>query len=125
MTAGRMLMIAASLMVALVVRTGAASDITGKWTALVETPMGTVHYTYDFVAKDGKLTGKIQSDMGSSDVNNGKIEGDKISFVEVLKFDAQEIQITYSGQIASADEIKFTRQVGEFANEQLVAKRAK
>jgi hypothetical protein len=33
--------------------------------------------------------------------------------------------ITCSGQITADDEIKFTRQVGDFATEQLVAKRTK
>jgi hypothetical protein len=36
-----------------------------------------------------------------------------------------EVRITYTGQVASADEIKFTRQVAEFATEELVAKRVK
>ena len=48
-----------------------------------------------------------------------------MSFVEIFKFEGNEIQITYTGQIASDDEIKFTRQVAEFATEELVAKRVK
>jgi hypothetical protein len=103
----------------------AAADITGKWTGSVETPMGQVEYTYDFVVKGATVTGKIQSSMGASDVIDGKVDGDKVSFVELLKLEGMELRITYSGQIASNDEIKFTRQVGDFATEQLVAKRAK
>ena len=62
---------------------------------------------------------------GTSEIQQGKVEGDKVSFVEIFKFEGNEIQITYTGQITSADEIKFTRQVAEFATEELVAKRVK
>jgi hypothetical protein len=63
--------------------------------------------------------------MGASDVIDGKIDGDKVSFVEIFKIEDMDVRITYSGQITSADEIKFTRQVGNFATEQFVAKRVK
>ena len=58
-------------------------------------------------------------------VQQGKVEGNKVSFVEIFKFDGNDIHITYTGQITSDDEIKFTRQVAEFATEELVAKRVK
>jgi len=103
-----------------------AADITGTWKASFETQIGQQNYTYQFVVKDTALTGKIQSEMGgTSEIQQGKVEGDKVSFVEVFKFEGNEIQITYTGRITSADEIKFTRQVAEFATEELVAKRVK
>ena len=101
------------------------ADITGKWTASFETQIGKQEYTYDFVQKDSSLTGKMKSNIGSSDVLEGKVEGDKVSFVEMLKFQDMDIRITYSGTVTSADEIKFTRNVADFATEELVAKRAK
>jgi len=45
--------------------------------------------------------------------------------VEMLKFEGMEIRIDYAGKIASADEIRFTRRVGDFATEELVARRQK
>ena len=45
--------------------------------------------------------------------------------MEIFKYEGMEIRITYSGQTTSADEIKFTRQVAEFATEEVVAKRVK
>ena len=50
------------------------------------------------------------------------MEGDKVSFVEMLNFQDNEIRITYTGKI-SGNEIKFTRKVGDFATEDIVAKR--
>ena len=103
-----------------------AADITGTWKASFETQIGQQNYTYQFVVKDATLTGKIQSEMGgTSEILQGKVEGDKVSFVEVFKFEGNEIQITYTGRITSDDEIKFTRQVAEFATEEVVAKRVK
>ena len=101
-------------------------DISGTWKASFDTQIGQQSYTYTFVVKDTTLTGKIQSEMGgTTEIVDGKVDGDKISFVEIFKYQGMEIRITYSGQAASADEIKFTRQVAEFATEEIVAKRVK
>ena len=103
-----------------------AADITGTWKASFETQIGQQNYTYEFVVKGTTLTGKIQSEMGgAAEIQQGKVDGDKVSFVEIFKYDGNEIQITYTGRITSNDEIKFTRQVADFATEELVAKRAK
>lgn len=102
-----------------------APDITGRWTASFDTQIGVQEYTYEFVVKEGTLTGKASSNIGSATIQDGRVEGDQVSFVEMLKFQDMEIRITYTGKIASSDEIRFTRQVGDFATEELVAKRAR
>jgi hypothetical protein len=100
-------------------------DITGKWNASFETQIGTQTYTYDFTVKEGVLTGNAKSNLGEAVLSEGKVTGDAVTFVEMLKFDGNDIRIDYKGKIVSADEIRFTRQVGEIATEELVAKRAK
>jgi hypothetical protein len=102
-----------------------AADITGKWTSSFDTQIGVQNYTYEFVVKDGTLTGKAKSQNGESAIQEGKVDGDKVSFVENLNFQGMELRITYTGKIVSADEIKFTRNVADFATEELVAKRTK
>ena len=102
-----------------------AADITGKWTASFDTQIGKQEYTNDFVVKDSKLTGKMKSNLGESDVLDGKVDGDKVTFGEILKFEGMEVKITYTGTVVSADEIKFTRNVADCATEELVAKRVK
>jgi hypothetical protein len=103
-----------------------AADVSGTWKASFDTAIGQQNYTYVFAAKGTALTGTIESEMGGkSEIVDGKIDGEKISFVEVFKYDGMEIRITYTSQTASADEIRFTRQVGEFATEEVVAKRVK
>ena len=67
----------------------------------------------------------MKSNLGESDVLDGKVDGGKVSFGELLKFEGMEIKIPYTGTIVSADEIRFTRNVADFATEELVAKRVK
>ena len=120
----------AALSVAVVVAVSVAllhaADPTGRWTATFTTDIGEQQYTYDFVVKGTTLTGKIKGSLtGDSQVTEGKIDGDKISFVESVTFMEMPLRITYSGVMNSADEIKFTRNVADIANEELTAKRVK
>ena len=101
-----------------------AADVTGKWTAAIDTQIGVQNYTYDFKVDGEKLTGTAKSQFSESPIVEGSVKGDEISFVENLKFEGQEVRVVYKGKIAG-DEIKFNRQVGEFASEDFVAKRAK
>lgn len=101
------------------------ADITGKWAASFESPVGTQNYTYEFVVKDGVLTGKITSSLGAAVMQPGKVEGDKVTFAETLTFMEMEIPISYTGQIVSADEIQFSRNVSDFGTETFAAKRVK
>ena len=104
----------------------APPDISGKWAAAIETQVGTFNYTYVFKVEAGKLTGTADNAQGSkSELTAGKVDGKTVTFVENLKFMEMEIVVTYTGTIVSVDEIKFTRNVGEFATEELVAKRSK
>lgn len=100
------------------------ADVSGKWTASFDTQIGVQNYTYEFKVDGEKLTGSVKSNFGEGDISEGTVKGDDITFVENLKFQDQILKITYKGKI-SGDQIKFTRQVGEIASEDLVAKRAK
>ncbi|HXO45307.1 MAG TPA: hypothetical protein VN846_07535 [Candidatus Cybelea sp.] len=101
-----------------------AADISGQWTATFNTQVGEQHYTYTFKVDGEKLTGTAKSDNGMTDIQNGSVKGDDVSFVENLDYQGQKLVITYTGKI-SGDEIKFTRDVGGVAKEDLVAKRVK
>jgi hypothetical protein len=101
------------------------TDISGKWTASFETQIGNQTYTYDLVVNNGAVTGKAKSNLGEAVIKDGKVDGKKITFVELLNLDGSEVRIEYTGEIVSPDEIKFVRQVAGVAKEELVAKRAK
>lgn len=101
-----------------------AADVTGKWTAQFETAIGQQNYTYDLKVEGNKLTGKAISQRGEVAIQEGAVNGDDVSFVEVRKFQDQDIRIEYKGKV-SGDEMKLTRKVGDFATTEIVAKRAK
>jgi len=109
----------------LLARTFAAVDITGKWTADFDTQIGVQKYTYTFQVKGSELTGTAASELGTTVIKNGKVDGDTVSFLEPLDFMGMLLEITYTGKIVSEDQIDFTRQVADVATEKLVAKRAK
>jgi len=103
-----------------------AADPSGRWTATFTTEVGEQQYTFEFKVKGSALTGTAKSNLlGESELQEGKVDGDKISFVENANFQGMPLKITYSGTMTSADEIAFTRNVADIANEKLVATRAK
>lgn len=118
-------LIVVSLVFCWIAAAAQAPDITGTWTASFDTQIGVQTYTYDFVVKGSVLTGTAKSNLGEASITEGKVNGDTVTFVEMLKFEGMEIRIDYTGKIASADEIAFTRRVAEFATEELVARRQK
>ena len=105
-----------------------AADLTGKWKAEFDTQIGKQTYVYDLKADGEKITGtatgEVNGDKHTVELKDGKLKGEEVSFVEMFKFQDNEIRIDYSGKLAG-DELKLTRKVGDFATEELVAKRAK
>lgn len=105
-----------------------AADISGKWEAVITTPIGEMNYTFDFKVEGDKLTGKavmsMDSDSSESALTEGSVKGDEISFVETLKVQGQELRCEYKGKIAG-DEIRGSRSVGSYGSEDFVARRAK
>ena len=108
--------------------TALAADVTGTWKSEFDSQIGAQKYTFTFKQDGTNLTGKANSEIADqkheADLNEGKVDGDAISFVELLNFQGNDIRITYTGKVTTGDnEIKFTREVGEFAKEEIVAKR--
>ena len=102
-----------------------AGDFNGKWTAQFDTQIGPQKYTFEFHVDGTKLTGKaVNEQFGATEIAEGKVDGDSISFVEPLDFQGSALRIIYTGKM-DGDTIKFTRKVGEFATEELIATRMK
>ena len=106
----------------------AQDNIAGKWKAEFDSQIGTQKYTFEFKVDGTNVTGKAigQRDTGTNDVaiTEGKIDKDKISFVEPLKLQDNDIRIEYAGTVAG-DELKLHRKVGDLAEYDIVAKRVK
>ena len=103
-------------------------NVAGKWQGEFDSQVGVQKYTFEFKVAGTNLTGRAIGirDEGTNNVaiTEGKIVKDEISFVEPLKFEDNDVRIEYTGKV-SGDEIKLHRKVGDFAEEDLVAKRVK
>jgi enterochelin esterase-like enzyme len=103
-----------------------AADVTGTWKTEFDSPVGHQKYTYSLKQDGSKLTGKANAEIGDqkheTELSEGKIDEDKISFVEMLNFNGNDLRIAYHGTVSS-NEMKLTREVGTFAKEEIVAKR--
>jgi hypothetical protein len=104
-----------------------AAPVDGKWTAEFESQVGHQKYVFELKAAGEKLTGKASSERqgqkAENEIKNGKIVKDEVSFTETLKIQDQEISIEYKGKLVG-DELKLHRKVGDFAEYDIVAKRA-
>ena len=85
-----------------------AADITGTWKGTAETQAGSVERTFVFKVDGTKLTGETTSDrFGKSTINDGKIDGDNLSFTITINFNGNEAKANYKGKV-SGDTIKLT-----------------
>jgi len=105
-----------------------AADISGTWKSEFESQIGRQEYTFMFKQNGTSLTGKANSVAGErkreEELKEGKVEGDTVSFVEIIKIQDNEIRVTYTGKLSAAgDEIKFERAVGDFGKADIVARR--
>jgi hypothetical protein len=122
-------LILGALLALVFVTTARAADVSGTWTAEFDSQIGVQKYVFTFKVDGEKLTGTADAErMGAKQpqvaLTEGTVKGDQIGFTETFSFDGNAIAITYTGVVAGED-IKFTRKVGDFATETLVAKRKK
>jgi hypothetical protein len=90
-----------------------AADISGNWKATADGPNGAMERTFTFKVDGNKVTGETTSTMmGKSTLNDGKIEGDTVTFTITGKFGDQEMKLNYKGKITGS-EIKFTSQMAD------------
>ncbi len=105
-----------------------AVDFTGQWSAKFDSQVGPQAYIFTFRQDGTNLTGKANAEVNGqkheSELKEGRVDGNTISFVEILNFQDNEIRITSTGKLSTnADEINFTREVGDIATEKIIAKR--
>jgi hypothetical protein len=77
-----------------------AADVTGTWKSEFDSQIGLQKYTYTLKQDGTNLTGKANSEVNDQrrevELKEGKIDGDKISFFEMLNFQGNDIRITYA-----------------------------
>jgi hypothetical protein len=99
-------------------------NLTGTWNTSFDSSVGKQTYVYTIKVDGGALTGHAKSNLGEGDIK-GTVSGNAVTWVETLNYQDMQLAITYTGQIVSADEIKFKRDVGGQGGEEFTATRAK
>jgi hypothetical protein len=88
--------------------TASAADISGNWKGTAETPNGTIERTFAFKVDGHKLTGETNSErFGKSAIEDGKVDGDDVSFTLTVNVQGTEGKVNYKGKV-DGDTIKFT-----------------
>jgi adenine-specific DNA methylase len=79
------------------------ADIDGKWLAKTEGPNGAREVTMNFKADGAKLTGTISARQGDVEIQDGKVDGDNISFSVVRKMQDRELKTDYKGVLKGGE----------------------
>src|SRR6478736_524114 len=112
--------------VGLLAALASAADITGQWHAEFEGRRGPQKIQFEFKTAEGKLIGKTVSQFGGEarevEIQDGKIDGNAVSFAQTMNLQGNDVRITYTGNIGE-DGITFTRKVGDFASSDFKAAR--
>ena len=90
---------------------GLAAGVDGTWVAKVEMKAGTVELALNLKSDGDKLTGTVSAGArraAAMPIENGKIEGDRISFITVRKGRNGERKFVWEGTVAG-EELKGTR----------------
>lgn len=115
-----------TLALAVISLTARAADVSGTWKAEFDTQRGLQKYTFTLKQDGTSVTGKANverdGEKREAEFKEGKVNGDTVSFVEILNAQGNDLRITFTGKI-SGNEIKFTREVGDFGKSEATAKR--
>jgi len=91
-----------------------AADVAGNWKASAEGPNGSMTRTFAFKVDGEKLSGEtVSSFAGKSEITEGTVKGDNLSFVITLNLQGNEMKVKYEGKVVNKDEIKLTALVGD------------
>ncbi len=83
--------------------------IYGPWKGTRQTDNGAFEVTYTFKVEGKVLTGTWKTQIGETQLQNGKIDGKIISYTISIN----DRTLNYTGEIVSDDEIKIKNEMGE------------
>ena len=109
----------AGILSALFAAVALAADINGRWEGTISGPNGDVQIAFNFKVDGAKLTGTVESPNGEIPIEDGKVDGDHLSFN--THFDDNVIK--HEGTI-SGDTIQLSVE-GPWGKSDMTLKRAK
>ena len=75
------------------------ADVSGQWKGEWTDSRDTPPYTFTFTQDGASLTGTVGTGDGDIEIRDGKVNGDRVSFVVVRKVGAREMTASYSGRV--------------------------
>jgi hypothetical protein len=104
----RRVLFATAVLCAIFVGAGLAADISGSWSGTIHTGDDAVPLSFTFKQDGGKLTGTVISPQGAPlPLNEGKVDGDKISFFVTAEMNGSPTKFVSEGVI-KGEEITLT-----------------
>ncbi|HEV2351738.1 MAG TPA: hypothetical protein VG028_18050 [Terriglobia bacterium] len=95
-----------------------AADFNGRWESTFSSPNGDIQLVFHFKVDGTKLTGSVESPNGNIDIEDGKVDGEKISF----NTHVGDSEVKHSGTI-SGDTIQLGVE-GPWGHSDMTLKRA-
>ena len=85
-----------------------AADVDGTWTGSIDTPGGAFDVSFTFKAEGSTLTGTTTGFDGAPvKIENGKVDGNNISYTVTFDFGGMPFPISYKG-VVNGDQLKIT-----------------
>lgn len=101
-----------------------ATDVNGKWTAETQGRDGqTMTVGFNLKADGSTLTGTVSGRMGDTQISNGKVDGENVSFDVVREYNGNSFTQHYTGKM-SGDTIQFKVEGSRGPAREMTAKRA-
>ena len=102
-----------------------AADVTGKWSYETRGRNGSMPGTMNLQADGEKLSGTISVRGGETEITDGRVSGDTISFNVVREFNGNKFTLKYTGTV-TPDGIKFKveREGSDRPPQEFVAKKS-
>jgi len=94
----------------------------GSWNVTMNTPMGAQKATLVLSTAGGKLTGQMKGAQGNLDLQDGKINGDTLTWSANLT-QPMPIKLEFTGKV-DGDKIGGTVKLGAFGNASFEGTRA-
>jgi len=114
MGSGRLL-VAGLLVVLCTSQSALAADATGNWKWTIERNGNTIESTMKLKQEGEKLTGTIKRMDNESEIEDGKVTGDNVTFKVTREFNGNKFVLNYQGKLEGDSlkgQIKFEREGG-------------
>ena len=95
-----------ALMLIVLAVAACCADCSGKWQWQMAGSAGRTEYTLTLKQDGANLTGAVSSGEDVMPIRDGKVSGDKVSFVVARTWGNRETTMTYTGRV-TGDEIRF------------------